>query len=446
LELGGSVIVARYTLIILILTRASLDLVLGQVGLGEGGLSLGAALNVVILAVGLGALVCGYRASLRIPALIWAPYLTIALWSLTYTSDFSGGVRLFLSTLTFPAMLVSAFALLRSENDMIVFLRAIVYSSVVPVLYGTYQLVSGTGADLRVNATFGHANIFAFYIVAVIVAILYHNSFAARASGIAWRYGSLIYLVILLGLLVATRTRSAWVEVAFIFVAYAMTVNRKLLLALPLAPLVLLVPQVADRLTDLDTGNRASFEQVTRGEVSLNSYAWRKMLWDSAIVDSANARLLGKGLGSFHHNVRYFFPLTQSEGDAHSGYVQALYELGAAGLVGYIWLYCGILIAAWRLRRAGGALASLVAAFVVGNLIINYSDNLPYYLAYNWYAWAFVGADLSWRLRRLAGNRPQAAGPATAAPPRPYRLGARALSAVPLRARPATGGGWSAAR
>jgi len=98
------------------------------------------------------------------------------------------------------------------------------------------------------------------------------------------------------------------------------------------------------------------------------------------------------------------------------------------------------------LRRAGGALASLVAAFVVGNLIINYSDNLPYYLAYNWYAWAFVGADLSWRLRRLAGNRPQAAGPATAAPPRPYRLGARALSAVPLRARPATGGGWSAAR
>lgn len=437
-EWCGRVIIARYTFIVLVLTRASLDLLLGQASLGEGGLTLGAGLNLVILAVGMAALVCGYRPSLRMPAMIWAPYLTVALLSLAYTPDFSGGARLFLSTLTFPAMFLSAFALLKSENDMIVFLRAVVYSSFIPVLYGAYQLVSGAAPDFRVNATFGHANIFAFYIVAVLVAILYHNIFAGKASDVAWRYGSRIYFFVLLALLVATRTRSAWVEVVFIFAAYAVTVNRKLLLAVPLVPLVLLVPQVSDRLTDLDTGNRASIEQVTRGEVTLNSYAWRKLLWETALVDSANARVLGKGLGSFHHNVRYFFPLTQSEGEAHSGYIQAIYELGTAGLTGYVWLYCGVLLAAWRFRRASGALASLVMAFVVGNLIINYSDNLPYYLAYNWYAWAFIGADLSWRIRKLARSRSQTTG-SPIGTPAPYPRGARALSPVPLRARPAAG-------
>jgi hypothetical protein len=84
-------------------------------------------------------------------------------------------------------------------------------------------------------------------------------------------------------------------------------------------------------------------------------------------------------------------------------------------------------------------------AFVVGNVIINYSDNLPYYLAYNWYAWALVGADLSWRLRRVAKRRLQTVGSAIGDAPAPYRNGAQALSAVPLRARPAAGGGWSAA-
>jgi len=439
------VIIARYTLIILIFTRASLDLLLGQASLGEGGLTLGAGLNVVMLALGLAALVSGYRPSLRIPALIWAPYLIIAVLSLSYTPDFSGGIRLFLSTLTFPAMFVSAFALLKSENDMIVFLRAIVYSSAIPVIYGIIQIVSGAAPDFRVNATFGHANIFAFYIVAVLVAILYHNIFVANATSVIWRYGSRIYLIVLLALLVATQTRSAWIEVAFISAAYAITVNRKLLLALPVVPLVLMVPQVSERLTDLDTGNRASIEQVTRGEVALNSYAWRRMLWDSALADSANARMLGKGLGSFHHNVRYFFPLTQSEGEAHSGYIQAIYELGTAGLIGYTWLYFGILVAAWRLRRASGALSCLVMAFVVGNLIINYSDNLPYYLAYNWYAWALVGADLSWRLRKLRKTQPQTIRPTIGDASASYPDGAGASPAVRLRARPAAGSAWSSA-
>ena len=175
--------------------------------------------------------------------------------------------------------------------------------------------------------------------------------------------------------------------------------NRKFLLALPLLPLALLLPSVADQFSDLNSGNEASTEEVLKGKVTLNAYAWRQKLWEYALIDSADDRALGKGIDSFRYYVPYFFPL-ERETDAHSGYIQAIYELGIPGLVAYVGLYLGLMLAVWRLRSASRQLTYLTIAFIVGNLMINYSDNLPYYLDYNWYTWAIFGADLSWRLRR----------------------------------------------
>jgi O-antigen ligase len=301
-------------------------------------------------------------------------------------------------------MFISAFVLLRSDFDTIAFFKCVVYSSIVPVLYGIIQLATN-GPGFRVNATFSHANIFAFYIVAVLIAILYHNILAARVVSPAWRYFSRIYFVVLCGMLLATQTRSAWIEAAFIFVAYAVSVNRKFLLALPLVPLLMFLPIVADRSNDWNTGHEVSAADVSRGEVVLGSYAWRQMLWRYALIDSQDNRILGKGVNAFQYYSPRFFPLAGVGGvDAHSAYIQALYELGIPGLVTYITIYLGLILAVWRLRRADRRLTNLIIVFIIGNLTINYSDNLPYYLDYNWYCWMILGADLSWRWRRLLGG------------------------------------------
>jgi O-antigen ligase len=366
---------------------------------GEGGMSFGAVFNFAALFLATAAILRRHRLPLQVPALIWLPYLTIVCYSLAYTPDTVAGARLFFSILTFPAMFISAFVVLRSDFDTVLFFKCVVYSSIVPVLYGIYQL--GTNElGFRVNATFDHSNIFAFYIVAVLVSILYHNILASRTSTALWRYFSRIYFVLLCVMLLATQTRSAWIEVAFILLAYAVSVNRKFLLALPLVPLLLYLPIVSDRLSDFNAGNQAAAADVTRGEVVLGSYAWREVLWKYALADSENDRLLGKGIDSFRYYSPHFFPL-QLGADAHSGYIQSIYELGIPGLVAYIGLYVGLVLAIWRLRHANRRLANLMIAFVCGNLIINYSDNLPYYLDYNWYTWMIFGADLSWRWRRL---------------------------------------------
>ena len=400
--------IVRYIFLLLVLTRAGLGVLLGMVRYGgEQSLSLGALLNALTFLIAIMALARRGRPSLKVPALIWLPYLAIACYSLTYTPDFFNGARLFLSTLTFPAMFVSAFILLGSDGDTIKFFKCAIYSSIAPTLYGIVQLASN-GPGFRENSTFGHANIFAFYIVAMLVAISYYNVLAPQATDLFWRYFSMIYFVILCGLLVMTQTRSAWIEAAFIFAAYAISVNRKFLLALPVIIFALFLPPVADRLGDLNSGNEASIDEVERGEISLNSYVWRETLWWFALSNSANDRVFGKGIGAFAYNSRYFFPLLgnpEEEIDAHSGYVQAIYELGIPGVVAYVGLYIGVILAVWRSRQANRQLAYLIIAFIIGNLIINYSDNLPYYLDYNWYVWAIFGADLSWRLRRLRSSQ-----------------------------------------
>jgi O-antigen ligase len=403
--LGAStvVIIVWYTFFSMVLARASLGSLLGMARYGDGGLSLGAVLNVVALLLAAACIFKRHRAPLQVLALIWLPYLTIIGCSLTYTPDAVAGARLFLSILTFPAMFISAFVVLRSDFDTVIFFKCVVYSSIVPLLYGIFQLATN-GLGFRVNATFDHANIFAFYIVAVLVSILYHNILASGTTSALWRYFSRFYFVVLCAMLLTTQTRSAWIEFAFILIAYALSVNRKFLLVLPLLPLLLYLPVVSDRLSDWNAGHQAAAADVTRGEVVLGSYAWREVLWKYALMDSENDRLLGKGIDAFHYYSGHFFPLEAGQTDAHSGYIQAIYELGIPGLVAYIGIYLGLILAVWRLRRANRRLTNLAIAFIASNLIINYSDNLPFYLDYNWYAWMIFGADLSWRWRRLFGS------------------------------------------
>ena len=226
------------------------------------------------------------RPSVLVPALIWLPYLTIACYSLIYTPDLLSGARLFLSTLTFPAMFICAFALVKLHADMIAFFKFAIYSSILPAIYAMFQLATN-GPGFRVASTFGHPNIFAFYIVAMLVAILYLNTVPAPATSLAWRWISRFYFMVLCGLRWPPDTRC--LDRGRLYHGCLQHQrDRKFLLALPLPPLVSLLPSVSERLSDLNSGNEASTSEVARGRVVLNSYAWREKLWEYALIDSEN--------------------------------------------------------------------------------------------------------------------------------------------------------------
>ena len=144
------------------------------------------------------------------------------------------------------------------------------------------------------------------------------------------------YLVPLLILLVATKTRSAWLGCVIIFTVYGLIADKRVLvmtLALPL--LALFVPAVRERLADLSTGN-----EYVGWVQDVNAYAWRKLLWEKAVAYIAQRPLFGYGLYSFPYYSPSFFPLETERGvDAHNVYVQLLFETGIMGLLSYLWIF-----------------------------------------------------------------------------------------------------------
>lgn len=396
---------ARAALFLLLASRTGAEIIIqlagrtgGGTGAGtEGGFSLGAIFNIMAISIAAVALLHRSRTASKLPILIWAPYLVIAAGSLAYTSDLGDSLKLLLSTLTFPAIFLSAFILLRTTEDVANLFLCIIYSSIIPTLMGFYEIAAnGLGSD-RIQSTFSHPNVFAFYLIAIICAILYYTLVAHRRIPVLWRAFLFSYIVVLLALLVATQTRSAWLAMAVFIVVYAVGVDRKLLVFFPLAPLVLALPVVSERFEGIGAEPKVTFEEIQTGYVVLNSYGWRQLLWERALADSENARVLGKGLGTLGKNAQRFFPLAEHAVEAHSAYIQTIYELGMLGLLGYLTLYVGIIVAVFIYRRRAIRLAYIIIGFAIVNLIISYSDNLPYYLTYNWYAWAIFGADFALR-------------------------------------------------
>lgn len=374
---------------VMLLSRASLDLPLAATAV-DGSFSAGAALNVLMLGLGCLTPLLKHRPSLVAPTLIWAPYIAIAAFSLTYAPHVVSGLRLLLTLASYGACFFICYSLSFSRESVTLFLKAAIFSSVIPIIAGAAEYAV---EHSRVNSTFTHPNIFAFYIIFVISAILYFRFERLASESRFWSLFPLLLLPPLGVELILTETRSAWASAALIAVVYAVAVNRKFLIVLvAAAPALIFAPAISERLSDLDT--TVDVEEAKRGSEQLNSYAWRKALWEYALADSVNARTTGKGLGSFRYYSPYFFPLEETA-DAHSGYVQAIYETGLPGFVAYLWLYVG---AAFFLWRSGGTRGDvfLIGAFIAANLMFNYSDNVPYYLAYNWYAFALMGAALSW--------------------------------------------------
>jgi O-antigen ligase len=212
----------------------------------------------------------------------------------------------------------------------------------------------------------------------------------------------MLYCVVLLGLVVLTQTRGAWVGVMIIFATFVFWVDRRFLFKLALLPALLFVPAVADRLGDLGKGTAYTGEMRSADD-AVNSFAWRQLMWQSALEHAAGSLFLGKGLASFGPDSLVFFPLanpnyvySEKAGvGAHNAFVQALYETGIVGLCCYLAIFISILLRIMNAYRFDPKGAWVAASIVIAFIAATFSDNMFDYGAVNLYFWGIVGVILS---------------------------------------------------
>jgi O-antigen ligase len=409
----------RRMLLAVILVRPSCDRAfeLVKAGLDQSS-GPGAAINalVILLAV---------LAAVHVPLVIlspviaaWLTFLAAAVASALHGPDPAAGVRLLLALCSYLAVLVLASLVVRFRRDVELGLKAALASSLVPVAYAILEMATGMiqfNDDGRLQGTFTHPNIFAFFIVGVVTLILFLRCTTLVTLSSPLQHFLFAYMVLLLLLLLITQTRSAWIAMALILMGYALIVDRRGLLLVLLLPLVLLVPGVSERVLDLTSGN------VEGGYAQLNSYAWRQLLWrDTLEWMSANPSVVfGYGLDLYKSYTPLFFPKGTEGVGAHNAFLQIYFEMGLFGLGSFVLIFvCLISQLAARMRHdfAGSAILIL---WCVGYLLCCYSDNMLDYLQFQWFFWFCIGTVCA----APVAQRPAAAGlPRSGAPTTEQRL------------------------
>ena len=395
------VIDVKAMLIILLFTRALLDHILNTTKLEIFGENIGVGGVINFLVIFLACILL-----LRDPKRLfgkttfrwWGVFLTICFIAITYSPVPGRAIRLFLNLASYMSMIAIPFFLINSARDKKFWLKILLLSSFLPVMFANYHLLKGgsysSSASMRIEGTFTHPNILAFYLV-LMIALSFFTLRGGLPQGNRVKRNVLrLYIANMLVLLLTTKTRSAWISCWAMFFIYGILRERKfVILSLSLPFLALLNESIMDRVRDLFHGTKLGVAKA-----KLNSFAWRIELWKSSIGLIKRRLITGHGLASFRMLSRGFFELKEKGVPAHNIFLELLFETGIFGLISYIGIFISLLkkFGSHIGNRFGGISAqnAVVFAYIIGLLIASIADNMLYYLAFNWYLWFFLGIIL----------------------------------------------------
>jgi O-antigen ligase len=292
------------------------------------------------------------------------------------------------------------------KNDKKFWIKILVFSSVAPLMIANLDMVRGgvvfEDAGNRILGTFTHPNILGFYLVWLLVVVLYVFKSGLFRLTRTTVFLLVVYLANIFVLLVATKTRNAWICAWLLCFLYGVFKEKKYIaVAVGLLCAGFLFSSVSSRMTNI-------FEQHGKQE---NSFSWRVKVWKDS-MDAIGERLpFGHGLGCFRALSGDFLTENRKGAEAHNVYVQLLFEMGLAGLVSYLAIYaCLFREFYWRYKTSAGGLSreyAVMLAYLVIYLASGTGDNILYYLTLNWYGWFFLGVILkSARFQRLVYANP----------------------------------------
>lgn len=389
-------------LMALLLTRSGMDAVLEttKVNLGSVSTGVGGLLNALIIALTISVVLENKNPLYKKGLVFFGPFLLFSFLSIFNTPVTGDAIKLFVSLLTYFCAFLIGIHLVTYCRGHLGAMKFVAASSFLPVLItlamvaagitfrGTTDMDNMPGAEGgRYAGPFTHPNTLAFYLMFNIGLTLYLRQVNQGGAFMAKLWPSL-YMVIMVALLLLTKTRSAWVACFAIFLLYALFIERRFLVYLVLGLLLsTLLPSVRDRLADLNEGN--TYVQYAR----LNSYAWRQLLWSDGLSYMAPAKyLFGYGLESFKYYSSTFFSLSNGFTFlAHNVFVEVFFEMGLLGLLSFAWVILGPVLSMWRAARSKSLLGGLGMALILSYALISYSDNVLISLVFNVYFWLGIG-------------------------------------------------------
>jgi O-antigen ligase len=323
--------------------------------------------------------------------LAYGVFLGLFAVSMYWAPDFRWALR-FVTRLAAPFFTYLIISDMLDKRMIRQVINAIYASSVVPIAYGFYQWITGTGNDItegynRVNSSFFHPAHFSMYLV-FLFCLAYAEFLDERAKNRVVRLG---YILMLCALEVSTYTRISWLAMGFCFVYLSWVYGKRsyILAGAAIGAVVILAAgsQIADRVTSV--GDLLESDNV----YDLNtSVGWRLYFWDEITRRFWDHPWFGFGAGS---SVMLGVELFGVEAAPHNGYLRVAYETGFAGIAAFVWvlgvmLWQGFRLVRMRVDNRFTFISHVYVTMTVTYAMLNLTDNILEYYEVAIYQWAIL--------------------------------------------------------
>ena len=258
----------------------------------------------------------------------WAIFFALIIFSLIFSIDIPASLYEIIRIISIFLVFISVFILARKEQNYHQIAYALIYSAIIPFLFATYQLVTGTGlggtggVDSRLFGTFSHPNPFASFVFIVLVVSIFFF-IKEKIPRQKWFLGAMIIWGIFL--LIQTYSRGAWL--AFILFLLILTTIRypKALFGIILTILFLFFASemIRDRVEDIYNPPADS------------SVRWRFAQWERMYGLFLKKPLTGYGIGTETIIHEREFGFNAGNPYTHNDFLRVALETGIIGALSY---------------------------------------------------------------------------------------------------------------
>jgi O-antigen ligase len=260
-------------------------------------------------------------------------YLFTALLSIANSLDIGISFIAMMKLISLMALFLLAYNLPKSLDDALKIIKVIFISSVIPIVYGIYQLITGQGvqrqregllADVpRIESTFVLSNEFAFYLGIIILVFVLRQFYLHRkvehAVNIFIFAGALVCLLY-------TYTRGVWLSLLLSLGCIAVFEKRfrRWLIILTLICIPLFSDNILNRFDDL----------INPPKYGTNSLVSRFEIYKALLFKAFPEQpFLGFGLGVSQEALRQYLGYKNIP---HNDYIRVLVETGILGFIVYV--------------------------------------------------------------------------------------------------------------
>ena len=402
----------KQSLLGLIFIRPSLD-ILGNYGLGS--INLAGIMALLSIYISIIIIYQNKRNLTDIPLTIPIFSFIIINFLLIFNNlDLTVGITEFIRILSFFLMYFSVFLVINSKEDIQIIIKTVIFSSIIPSIYALFEwgfglgIYTNPGFDNRIAGTFGHPNVFGYFLLVIIALIMYVLlEFKLNKYD---RVLIIFYNILLSTLLILTYTRGAWIGLFVLLLGIGFVKMPKMstflgLISVPVISLILFIYDwlqksvligypainkipVVNRLTGLFDGDPS------------DSILWRRQMWDDMVNKGLDSPIIGYGTGSVTTITEQVRGLKLGALEIHNDYIKVFVESGFVGLFFYGFMVIsiiGFLIYNFRKTKNNYILVTLFISLAV--YLSSIWDNILRQTAVMWIY--FVVLAISFKLFQL---------------------------------------------